>query len=304
MRKLFMILALCMPILAFISCDDDDNDTTYTSKEDFVDLGLSVKWATKNIGANADTDYGYYFAWGETVPFEKKDSSNTNNYKYNLNYFNFSIDATNYVKKVYNWHTYKYIDDDKPYDMAQAEKTGEIDSAKFTLNKYNTDPQYGKVDGTTSLNPSDDPTELYISTKGRMPTGNEIEELITKCYWQYTESYHGTGVAGYIVYKAKATEDMGLVTDVNNNTTNGSRTNPKPKKVTERYSLNDTHIFLPSGGHHHDAALYSEGKAARYWTKTLGSAEPSTANCLEFYPESLYYGSIPRICGCMIRPVF
>ena len=33
---------------------------------DWVDLGLSVKWATKNIGASSPSDYGDYFAWGET----------------------------------------------------------------------------------------------------------------------------------------------------------------------------------------------------------------------------------------------
>ena len=33
---------------------------------DYVDLGLSVKWATKNVGASRPSDYGYHFAWGET----------------------------------------------------------------------------------------------------------------------------------------------------------------------------------------------------------------------------------------------
>ena len=32
---------------------------------DWVDLGLSVKWATKNVGASRPSDYGDYFAWGE-----------------------------------------------------------------------------------------------------------------------------------------------------------------------------------------------------------------------------------------------
>ena len=32
----------------------------------YVDLGLSVKWATKNVGASSPSDYGDYFAWGET----------------------------------------------------------------------------------------------------------------------------------------------------------------------------------------------------------------------------------------------
>ena len=33
---------------------------------EYVDLGLSVKWATCNIGANKPEEYGDYFAWGET----------------------------------------------------------------------------------------------------------------------------------------------------------------------------------------------------------------------------------------------
>ncbi len=35
-------------------------------EHDYVDLGLSVKWATCNVGAEDPTDYGDYFAWGET----------------------------------------------------------------------------------------------------------------------------------------------------------------------------------------------------------------------------------------------
>ena len=34
----------------------------------YVDLGLSVKWATCNIGANEPQEYGDYFSWGETEP--------------------------------------------------------------------------------------------------------------------------------------------------------------------------------------------------------------------------------------------
>ena len=33
---------------------------------EYVDLGLSVKWATCNVGASSPSDYGSYFAWGET----------------------------------------------------------------------------------------------------------------------------------------------------------------------------------------------------------------------------------------------
>ena len=46
---------------------------------EYVDLGLSVKWATCNVGATKSEDYGDYFAWGETQP-----------------------------KSTYNWSTYKW----------------------------------------------------------------------------------------------------------------------------------------------------------------------------------------------------
>jgi len=34
---------------------------------DFVDLGLTVKWATSNVGAPFLSNYGSYYAWGETA---------------------------------------------------------------------------------------------------------------------------------------------------------------------------------------------------------------------------------------------
>lgn len=44
-----------------------------------VDLGLSVKWASWNVGASKPEDYGAYYAWGET---EEKDLYDWNTYKY------------------------------------------------------------------------------------------------------------------------------------------------------------------------------------------------------------------------------
>ena len=34
---------------------------------EWVDLGLSVKWATCNVGASSPEEYGDYYAWGETT---------------------------------------------------------------------------------------------------------------------------------------------------------------------------------------------------------------------------------------------
>ena len=44
-----------------------------------VDLGLSVKWATFNVGATSPEDYGDYFAWGET---EQKETYSWATYKW------------------------------------------------------------------------------------------------------------------------------------------------------------------------------------------------------------------------------
>ena len=40
---------------------------------DFVDFGLSVRWATCNIGAETPTQRGDFVAWGETSPKELYD---------------------------------------------------------------------------------------------------------------------------------------------------------------------------------------------------------------------------------------
>ena len=46
-----------------------------TGGYEYVDLGLSVKWATCNVGASRPEEYGDYFAWGETKPKKKYDWS-------------------------------------------------------------------------------------------------------------------------------------------------------------------------------------------------------------------------------------
>ena len=47
--------------------DNDDYSvaTGAINGHEWIDLGLSVKWATMNVGASSPSDYGSYFAWGE-----------------------------------------------------------------------------------------------------------------------------------------------------------------------------------------------------------------------------------------------
>ena len=55
--------------------------TTGTHKgHEWVDLGLSVKWATCNVGASTPGDYGNYYAWGETRPKSEYTSYNCISY--------------------------------------------------------------------------------------------------------------------------------------------------------------------------------------------------------------------------------
>lgn len=49
--------------------DQEPKLVTYTESSnghELADLGLSVKWATCNVGASSNSDYGNYYAWGET----------------------------------------------------------------------------------------------------------------------------------------------------------------------------------------------------------------------------------------------
>lgn len=62
MRKtgisLFRILSI---MLLMSACKDQSSHNGH----EYVDLGLSVKWATCNVGAQNPEGYGEYFAWGE-----------------------------------------------------------------------------------------------------------------------------------------------------------------------------------------------------------------------------------------------
>ncbi|MBR4155814.1 MAG: hypothetical protein IKU01_03800 [Bacteroidales bacterium] len=54
-----------------------------TVQHEYVDLGLSVKWATCNVGASKPEDYGNKYAWGETkTKTEYTKSNSTTHGKY------------------------------------------------------------------------------------------------------------------------------------------------------------------------------------------------------------------------------
>lgn len=71
-----------------------------------IDLGLSVKWASCNVGASSPDGYGGYYAWGET---EEKSYYDFANYKYynsstgNHDYIGTNISGTSYDVAHVKW---------------------------------------------------------------------------------------------------------------------------------------------------------------------------------------------------------
>lgn len=82
-----------------------------------VDLGLSVKWASCNIGANSPEQYGDYYAWGEK---ETKSSYERANYKY--------YDSSYLLTRYCTMSKYGKVDNkttlDLQDDVARAKKGG------------------------------------------------------------------------------------------------------------------------------------------------------------------------------------
>ena len=185
-----------------------------------VDLGLSVRWANSNLGAEKPEDYGDYYAWGET---ETKDN--------------------------YDWSAYKF---------------GTRNSGPFS--KYNTMESYGEVDNKTVLDLEDDVVSVKLGGTWRIPTWEELEELINNCTWEWTWMH---GVNGY------------LVTGSNGNS-----------------------IFLPAAGSKDFAGICGEGTGGVYWSSSLNPDYPCNAGGF-FFPSSGVSLNIynSRNDGLSVRPV-
>lgn len=82
--------------------------TPNVAESEFVDLGLSVKWAKCNLGATTESGYGNYYAWGETT-----------------------------TKTNYTWETYKYSAEDNYYSLTKYVMNNSSNGYnKFTDGKY------------------------------------------------------------------------------------------------------------------------------------------------------------------------
>ena len=185
-----------------------------------VDLGLSVKWATCNVGATAPEEYGTYFAWGETKG-----------------------------KATYSWATYEWCN-----------------GTENTITKYCTNSAQGTVDNASVLTLEDDAAHIMWGESWRMPTKEEMNELITRCTWEWTSI---NGINGYKV------------------------------------SGNGNYIFLPATGYYSENRVSDRGSYGSYWSSTKTANNSNAACVLELYSRAKYLEEsfYKRYYGLPIRPV-
>ena len=223
LQKMFFLLVMGLSICAVQACSDDEevleNGNVMVNGHEAVDLGLSVKWATCNIGSNAPEESGEFYAWGEI-----KERSN------------------------FDWHTYKWCN-----------------GSSESMTKYCSSGAFGKVDDKTVLDPEDDVAHVKWGGKWRIPTCEEMKELVNECTWEWI-TYEG--VEGYHV------------------------TGP-----------NGNSIFFPAVGYLRGTNFIYRGSYGLYWSATL-TEESSYAYILFCGDNDIdCTGGWLRRCGLPIRPV-
>ncbi|MDD6508955.1 MAG: hypothetical protein PUF43_05775 [Bacteroidales bacterium] len=208
---------------------------TTPSTMEYVDLGLpsGLKWAKCNLGASKPSDYGDYYSWGETAP-----------------------------KADYDWPTYKWM---------QAGKSNSNYITKYTVADGQTwgiwyDSSGAFIgDNKTVLAAADDAATANLGSPWRMPTADEIQELIDNCTWIWTTQ---DGVNGYQVD-----------------------------------GPNGNAIFLPASGEREDSGLIDAGTKARYWSSSLRTTLNSYAHHIYFDSGNYERQGVLRCYGYSVRPV-
>lgn len=160
------------------------------------------------------------------------------------------------VKSAYDWSTYQWCEGEEN-----------------TLTKYGTDEKYGQVDGKTVLDPEDDAARVLLGDGWRMPTREEMAELLDSCSWAWVANYEKSGVSGFRV-------------------------------TSQVEGFTDQSIFLPTAGFiSHVGAQYA-GQNGSYWSASMyNPVNPVFVYCIGFDFLGAYEGSGYRFHGRSIRPV-
>lgn len=138
-------------ISTFYTMTNKDEGKSF-SNTDYVDLGLSVKWATCNLGSAVPEGSGNYYAWGETL-----------------------------TKSTFNDETYKWWDySNSSYSIF-----------KYVIKDTYTNSYYGPLDYRYVLETGDDAVSVMLGDDWRIPTRTEAKELIDNCEWLWQNDYNG-----------------------------------------------------------------------------------------------------------------
>lgn len=154
-------------------------------------------------------------------------------------------------KEVYSWETYKWC-------------KGSHD----TMTKYCTQNDFGFngfTDGKTELDPNDDAATANWGSSARMPSIEQIQELMESCTWKWTTR---NGVYGE------------LGTGPNGNT-----------------------IFLPAASERHNDSFGTPGHNGYYWSRSSYSKHVQGAYFLFFYQFGMYCDGDERFLGRTVRAV-
>lgn len=136
----------------------------FNNAHHYVDLGLSVKWATMNVGSLSEYEIGEKYVWGDTTP-KFKDTSAP---------FKWGCKKLHTGTDYYGNYTYGYYYSE------------------------NLDKRYGP-NGLHILDKSDDVASVKWGGNWKTPSVDEIKELISKCEWNWTYNYKNKGISGYVI---------------------------------------------------------------------------------------------------------
>ncbi len=160
---LLVILLLAIPILLFILIGQTisgnggrkSQPSVYVNGYEFVDLGLSVLWATRNVGSTSASDRGNYYAWGEYRPKPEPKYSHSN--------YRFCLGVNNEFTKYVPYGMYEYS-------------------------------SYYNPDGKVELEPEDDAAQKNWGYPCRLPTRSEFNELVNNCSHRWVTKYGVSGM--------------------------------------------------------------------------------------------------------------
>lgn len=138
---------------------------------EFVDMGLSVDWATCNIGADSPEERGYYFQWAGTTAYNKDRTP---------------VNGGDAVIFDYNSNC--------PYWVS-----GTVVNSKWS--KYTGTDQYsstGIADNKITIEPEDDAACVHLGKDWRIPTSKDFQDLRNACDAKYVTNYNNTGIRGML----------------------------------------------------------------------------------------------------------